>query len=162
MGVAVLSPQDCLSRHHHHHRHLISPANKPRRTPNPNSNTSPNRSTRRRRNSNSPPPSSSSGSSPTKSSQPLEKSPPVMGQIRILKRGEDLSPPTKRRESEVPARTGPNPIPNGFYAGSAFVTSPAPSELPLPAFFTKRNCGFGETDQNQEIASELRRVLKLI
>lgn len=165
MGVAVLSPQDCLSPHPHH-RHLISPATKARRNPNPNPNANPNRSSRRRRNS-PPPPSSASGFVPS-NPLPRAKSPPVKGQIRILKRGEDISLAMEPTEPEVLSRPEPEPqpaptpaqIPDGFYAGSAFVTSPPPSSLPLPAFFTKRNCGLGEA-HNQEIASQLRRVLKL-
>jgi len=87
-----------------------------------------------------------------------------MGQIRILKRGEDVSLTEKPTEPDVVSPPEPVPapaqIPDGFYAGSAFVTSPPPSSLPLPAFFTKRNCGLSEA-HNQEIASQLRRVLKL-
>ena len=145
MGVAVLPPQDCLRNHHYTHRQVVSPANKPRRipnpNPNPNSNSNSNRSSRRRRNS--PPPKAGYQARPG--------SPPVMGQVRMLKRGEDVSPP---RKSEPVLKS------DGFFAGST-VTSPPPSSVPLPAFFTaRRNCGLSA--DNQEIESELKRVLRLI
>lgn len=134
MGVAVLPPQDCLINHH---RQVVSPANKPRRNPNSNCN----RSSRRRRNS--PPPKAGYQTRPG--------SPPVVGQVRILKRGEDVSPPRKP-ESVLKS--------DGFFAGST-VTSPPPSSVPLPAFFTaRRNCGL--STHNQEIESELKRVLRLM
>lgn len=164
MEVAILQPHDCLKRHHHHHHHrrqLISQVDKSRRNLNPNPNPNHNRSNRRRRNSPPPP------NGPTKSQHTRPNSPPVLGQVRILKRGEEMSlpvvspsPPSLPEmmpESELRFVTGP--IIDGFYAGSAFVTSPPPSELPLPAFFTRRSCG-GES-HNNEIACELRRVLKL-
>ncbi|XP_021738272.1 uncharacterized protein LOC110704766 [Chenopodium quinoa] len=144
MEVATLQPYDCLKRHHNHRRQLISPAVKPNSNPNPRSN-------RRRRNS--PPPSG-------KAQQARPRSPPILGQIRILKRGEEISLPLPQpaKKSEPESRSFSGPVLDGFYAGSAFVTSPPPSELPLPAFFTRRNCGEAH---NQEIACELRRVLKL-
>ncbi|KAK9742197.1 hypothetical protein RND81_03G154700 [Saponaria officinalis] len=152
MEVVVLPPQDALKRHHHHHHHqrrLISP-NKPRRnSTNPNTTVQSTRSSRRRRSSNSPPP-------------PRPVSPTLTGPIRILKRGEDLDlvkpaglePEPEAVEPVVPGPIGPMFI-NGFYAGSACVTSPAPSELPVPAFFSRSE------DNNQKIADDLRRVLKL-
>lgn len=168
MEVAILQPYDVLKRHsnHHNRRQFITPASKSRRNPsnvnpnpnpNPSPNPNPNRSNRRKRNS--PPPPSS------KTQQIRLQTPPVMGQVRILKRGEDLSlsPPLPSAPVE-PEPTVIVSVRDGFYAGSACVTSPSPSELPLPGFFSKRNCGFvkeGEA-QNQEIACELRRVLKLI
>ncbi|XP_021859260.2 anther-specific proline-rich protein APG [Spinacia oleracea] len=152
MAVAILQPHDCLKKHHPHRRQLFSSVNKPQ--PNPN----PTRSNRRRRNS-PPPPSNGPVRAVTQQLRP--KSPPVSGQIRILKRGEEISlpspPPSKKPEPEL--HSFPGPIINGFYAGSAFVTSPPPSELPLPAFFTKRSSG--KFHNNEIAACELRRVLKL-
>ncbi|KMT19010.1 hypothetical protein BVRB_2g031060 [Beta vulgaris subsp. vulgaris] len=155
MAAAVLHPHDCLKRQPHHRRQLISPATNPNPNPNPRSN---------RRKRNSPPPPSQNG--PTKAHHSRSRSPPVLGQVRILKRGEEISLPSPPpMMNPIPVNrsgSGPVPVPGPsigeFFAGSAFVTSPSPSELPLPCFFTRRNCGEAH---NQEIASELRRVLKL-
>jgi hypothetical protein len=132
-----------------------------------------------------------------------------MGQVKILKRGEDLSltmaaqnlflaeqkpisavqkpfsaePEKKNKGGPVVQkraypdlgstdRLGPEPgsVPiqirlsdsknrvANFYAGSAFVTSPPPSSLPLPAFFTKKSVVTLKTD---DATSDLRRILKL-
>lgn len=153
MAVVVLPPQDCLNRPNHNQKRLISP-NKPRRNPSlTNPSYQPSRSNRRRRNSNSPPPSG-----PVKAHSPP---PGPTGPIRILKRGEDLPKPVPE---PVLARPVVGPIINGFYAGSACVTSPPPSELPLPAFFT-RSCGLSlvtdDVSETVKIATDLRRVLKL-
>ena len=103
----------------------------------------------------------------------------VLGQVKILKRGEDLSPTatTSDRASDVGKienmqeervddlvlqatdRLGPDPeivskqigILSGFYAGSAFFTSPPPSSVPLPGFFAK----------NKVATSDLLRMLRL-
>ncbi|KAK9699903.1 hypothetical protein RND81_08G203000 [Saponaria officinalis] len=76
--------------------------------------------------------------------------------IRILKRGDNAV-----RPNPVSARSRPvlGPVMDGFYAGSSCVTSPPPSELPLPAFFA-RSCDVS-SNNNLKIASDLRRVLKL-
>ncbi|KAL9230288.1 hypothetical protein vseg_005661 [Gypsophila vaccaria] len=139
MEVVVLPPQDALKRHHPHHHHR-------RRNP----NTQPARSHRRRRNSTSPPPAPAPAAAPTLSSP-----------LRILKRGEDLPQPARpagpKREPVAAGSIGPMFV-NGFYAGSACVTSPAPSELPVPAFFSRVVAVDGK---NERIADDLRRVLKL-
>ncbi|KAL2944703.1 Coatomer subunit beta [Bienertia sinuspersici] len=156
MEVGILHPQDCLKRNHHHQRRsLISPANKPRRNVNPNSNTN-----LKRRNSQSPPPSNGSTN---KAQQSRPKRPPVVGPVRFLKRGEEISlPPPNPEPKPEPRPALPGSMVDGFYAGSTFATSPAPSEVPLPVFFTRRNCGFVNGDAHtHEIACELRRVLKL-
>ncbi|KAL2944702.1 Centromere-associated protein E [Bienertia sinuspersici] len=156
MEVGILHPQDCLKRNHHHQRtSLISPANKPRRHVNPNSNTN-----LKRRNSQSPPPPNGSTN---KAQQSRPKSPPVAGPVRILKHGEEISlPPPNPEPKPEPRPALPGSMVDEFYAGSTFATSPAPSEVPLPAFFTRGNCGFVNGDAHtHEIACEPRRVLKL-
>ncbi|KAG9456240.1 hypothetical protein H6P81_000748 [Aristolochia fimbriata] len=132
----------------------------------------------------------------------------VMGQVTILKRGEDLK--TEPVKSDRPAvvqmkksvvsgdvvkpeveekkvnlgaedavlcsteRLGPEPemVPKQIritetksvgavelvYAGSGFVTSPAPSALPLPAFFTR---GCQKSVNNDRATKDLRRLLGL-
>lgn len=109
----------------------------------------------------------------------------VMGQVKILKRGEELAstvpfkePEKKEVEKKSPdlgstERLGPDPqsVPTQirlagsknrvgaapFYAGSAFITSPPPSSLPLPAFFTKKTLAI----KNDDATTDLRRILKL-
>ncbi|XP_039044283.1 uncharacterized protein LOC120183698 [Hibiscus syriacus] len=49
-------------------------------------------------------------------------------------------------------------VPVSFYAGSAFITSPPPSSVPMPAFFTK----MAEVSvKNNDATSDLRRILRL-
>ncbi|KAJ1382386.1 Proline-rich nuclear receptor coactivator motif [Sesbania bispinosa] len=109
----------------------------------------------------------------------------VMGQVKILKRGEKLSPenshgglavavPAENRKARVKSeedvdlflgstdRLGPDPVTvqkqirvsdlkDGIYAGSAFVSSPPPSSVPVPGFLGK----------NGAATSDLRRLLRL-
>ncbi|XWS26179.1 hypothetical protein CRYUN_Cryun26dG0008900 [Craigia yunnanensis] len=162
MGLAVLNPEDCLK--------LAYPMKYPK-----NSCPNPNRTNRKNR-------------TPSNSSRPIVgyKVPPrnlVMGQVKILKRGEDLKKtapekPVRFEKENVDVdlgstnRLGPDPgsvptkirltesnnsnkvVPSPFYAGSAFITSPPPSSVPMPAFFTKK---IGVADAT----SDLRRILRL-
>ncbi|KAI4335602.1 hypothetical protein L6164_014236 [Bauhinia variegata] len=107
----------------------------------------------------------------------------VMGQVKILKRGEKLSSENTHRGIGVSAenrkmgakseedfdlvlgstdRLGPDPVTvqkqirvsefkDGIYAGSAFVTSPPPSSVPVPGFLGK----------NGAATIDLRRLLRL-
>ncbi|CAJ2634564.1 unnamed protein product [Trifolium pratense] len=103
----------------------------------------------------------------------------VMGQVKILKRGEKLSPEKfnvveenrKVKDLDRPDlllgstdRFGPDPVTmqkqirvsdsvlkDGIYAGSAFVASPPPSSVPVPGFLGK----------NGVATSDLRRLLRL-
>lgn len=87
MGVAVLQPHDCLNAqypHHHHHQPLIS-SPRPKQRSNPNPKSIPTRSRRHKHSPNGSP-------SPPTQSRPSKANSPVLGQIRILKRGEELSP----------------------------------------------------------------------
>ncbi|XP_043720753.1 uncharacterized protein LOC122668227 [Telopea speciosissima] len=108
-----------------------------------------------------------------------------MGQVTILKRGEILKPSEEDRVPEVVEeevkfyevldlcstdRLGPEPemVPKqiGFadiksidcsFAGSSFLSSPPPSSLPLPGFFTKK-----VLRRNNDVATmDLRRILQL-
>lgn len=130
----------------------------------------------------------------------LSSSPPaknrhlVMGQVKILKRGEALTVSMKDglekktvdavslkcpEKSEVrycependdlalstTDRLGPEPdmVPKqikiaDFYAGSAFISSPPPSSLPLPAFFKKKSV---LAESYDDASSGLRRLLRL-
>ncbi|GAB4854637.1 hypothetical protein Ancab_023220 [Ancistrocladus abbreviatus] len=180
MGVAVLYAEEFLKSRLSHNQHLISPPTKPRRS-------SANRSSRRRRSpTSSPPPPPPPPPSPPNSVADRTKG-PVVGQVRILKRGETMTPKTpttlfddgrSKSEDSVDdpilrsiSRLGSKPesvpkgeklgvtcpIFDGFYAGSAFFTSPPPSSLPIPVMITKSNCGFTA----DEAANDLRRILRL-
>ncbi|GMJ07752.1 hypothetical protein like AT4G32020 [Hibiscus trionum] len=175
MVVAVLKPEDCLKLPNpmKHHKNVF---------PNPNRS---NRAHPNRRNR-------SQTTSPTPSDGPkiLAKN-LVMGQVKILKRGEDLkkpSPPKSVRFEKENVdvdlgstnRLGPDPgsipaqirltesnnsniIKNkvkavSFYAGSAFITSPPPSSVPMPAFFSKKA---GLSVKNNDATTDLRKILRL-
>ncbi|KAK9269001.1 hypothetical protein L1049_000769 [Liquidambar formosana] len=175
MAAAILRPQD-FHKLRFHPESLVSPPFKPRRNPNPNSNTS--RSYRRKR--------SSIGfrdnvrdrdGDRVRDRSMVVKFPAknlVMEQVTILKRGEGLKPAkTVRFEDEEDLvlcstdRLGPDPetvqkqirvsdykTVGGVYAGSAFFASPPPSSVPFPAFFAKK-------EKNETATSDLRRLLRL-
>ncbi|GAV82185.1 hypothetical protein CFOL_v3_25637, partial [Cephalotus follicularis] len=204
MGVAFLHPQDCL-KNPLSKQPLISPPHmKNVRNPTLNGPNRAQQPKRRRRsplrpNTTSPPPSRAMVA-PKFPAKNL-----IMGQVKILKRGEELvntapDSPLKGEESipmmpdlskkgETPIvkkfggfadlgsdlgstdRLGPDPelmatqirlTSNsnrvvGFYAGSACITSPPPSSLPLPAFFTKKCVSI----KNNDATSDLIRMLRL-
>ncbi|XP_010245527.1 PREDICTED: uncharacterized protein LOC104589047 [Nelumbo nucifera] len=187
MGTAVLRSEDCL-RDRIPFETLTSPVIRPRRNPNPNSGTniSPNSSRNRRRMRN---PSGSlekengNGRCGTNVVKPPAKT-LVMGQVTILKRGEELKPPKVddaveevKKENDVDSvlcstnRLGPEPemVPKQIhltdakaadgdvFAGSVFASSPPPSSLPFPAFFTKK----GAPMNNDLATNDLRRLLRL-
>lgn len=192
-AVAVLQPKDCLNQRLPRDKFISSGMKSGRRIPNtnpksksyqnpksnPNSNV--NRSDRRKRSSSS---RNSSNTDNTTTAAAAAKN-LVMGQVKILKRGEALDVLKDEKKSsktqEVKAtvlkdeskfmlesvekkvdddlvedddlvlsttdRLGPEPemvpkqmikVPD-LYAGFAFVDSPPPSSLPLPAFFTKKS-----------------------
>ncbi|XVE71235.1 hypothetical protein DITRI_Ditri10aG0134500 [Diplodiscus trichospermus] len=171
MGVAVLKPEDCLKLPNPM-KHSQNPFPKPNRSSRAQSNRkkySPNTS---------PPRLTVAPKVPAKNL--------VMGEVRILKRGEHLNDIKKvaskkqvRFEKEnvdvdlgSTNRLGPDPasvptqirltdsknssnkvVPTTFYAGSAFITSPPPSSVPMPAFFTKTGVA--------DATSDLRRILRL-
>ncbi|XP_028799073.1 uncharacterized protein LOC114754479 [Neltuma alba] len=183
MGVAVINPRDCLNNSSFPQP---LPSSLPRMkvlTSHQTTNPKANRSSRSRPNTR--PKRSSSrphdDERPTRSTSAFMVKPqphkPVMGQIKILKRGELLTdaqtpapapapaPVVERADLlktdlESMARMVPNPEPApveglvGFYAGSSmFVASPPPSSVPLPAFFTKKAVS--------DATSDLRRILRL-
>ncbi|KAJ9167683.1 hypothetical protein P3X46_019297 [Hevea brasiliensis] len=174
MGVAVLNPRDCLQNPLSFRQDLISPPPRMKtpRKPNTNRPNRPQPNRKKRSPSTSPP--SRAVVYPQVAAKNL-----VMGQVKILKRGEQLAKPTSEKVSQ-PAKVEkmeeldlqsthrlglPTQIrlteankANGFYAGSAFITSPPPSSLPLPAFFMKK-CVVGV--KNTDATSDLRRILGL-
>lgn len=186
MGTAVLRSQDCLRGRFRQEALSLTPtSNRYRRNPNPISNTSHNR--RRKR---SPvavsPIQHDRDRSRCRDSSLVDKCPTtnlVMGQVKILKRGEKLSSEENhggivdsagnrkaRAKSEEDLdlvlgstdRLGPDPetvqkqvrvsdLKDAIYAGSACVTSPPPSSVPVPGFLGK----------NGVATSDLRRLLRL-
>ncbi|KAK4339458.1 hypothetical protein RND71_040920 [Anisodus tanguticus] len=98
---------------------------------------------------------------PSKNRRNFSTSPPhlAMGEVKILKRGEVLTNQLLKEnmlvEDLVLSTTDrPDRVPKqmNFYAGSAFVSSPPPSSLPVPAFFNKKT---------SDASIDLRRLLRL-
>nr|GLL46952.1 uncharacterized protein LOC109159390 [Ipomoea trifida] len=188
--IAVLCPQDPLKDRLAYNRHNTFvnssfPSPKSKKTcsssssnPNHGSDKS-NRRKRSPRNSNT----SRGGCASLSSSPPAKNRHLVMGQVKILKRGEALTVSMKEGEkSEVNCcapeedddlalsttdRLGPEPdmVPKqikiaDFYAGSAFISSPPPSSLPVPAFFKKKSV-LADAESYDDASSGLRRLLRL-
>ncbi|XP_008219555.1 PREDICTED: protein TonB-like [Prunus mume] len=173
MGVQVLSPHNCLKDSLSPHQALMNS----NRNPNPNRvRTSPQADRKKRR--------------PTRPPAPVQKPAApkniVMGQVKILKRGEEIpkatpvrSPPKQNPKPQVPdlgstSRIGPDPnkVPvlpkpaklpepnwaSGFYAGSSScIAAPPPESLPLPSFFAKKSA----PSSTDEAASVLLKLLRL-
>ncbi|XP_031130843.1 uncharacterized protein LOC116032429 [Ipomoea triloba] len=197
--IAVLRPQDPLKDRLAYNRHntfvnssFPSPKSKKTCSSSSNPNHGSDKSNRRKR---SPQKSSRNSNTSRGGCASLSSSPPaknrhlVMGQVKILKRGEALTVSMKNglekkvmmmegEKSEVNCcapeedddlalsttdRLGPEPdmVPKqikiaDFYAGSAFISSPPPSSLPVPAFFKKKS-----TESYDDASSGLRRLLRL-
>nr|XP_009805060.1 PREDICTED: uncharacterized protein LOC104250189 [Nicotiana sylvestris] len=175
-GVAVLQPQDVLKQRLSYRHSYVQPMRSRRNSnsnplPNPNPNPNPKNNNRRKR---SP---QKNGSANLSSSPPAKNRPMVMGEVKILKRGEALTKPVPLKDDNrkvgggvvedlvlsTTDRLGPEPnmVPKqirigDFYAGSAFVTSPPPSSLPVPAFFNKK-----KSESTDDATSDLRRLLRL-
>ncbi|CAH8360725.1 unnamed protein product [Eruca vesicaria subsp. sativa] len=164
MGVAVLNPQDCLK---HPLSHMKHPRN-PTACPNRQKKTISNRTRR------SPPRKQSSPSPPRPDNNNKNV---VVSQVRILKHGEEVPKKTsdlvvEKTDLLSTHRIGPDPemIPSKirlpvrkpktvpFYAGPVTMTSPPPSDVPLPAFFAAKKSVslFQATDATNEIIRMLR------
>ncbi|KAJ7958544.1 Serine/arginine repetitive matrix-like protein [Quillaja saponaria] len=179
MGVAVLNPQDYIEGPLNSQT-LISrrPKIKAMKPPlNPAPNPKANRANRNQPNFRKRMPLRPQNDSATTTKTKVQNL--VMGQVKILKRGEELAKtvtpdPVKENHDDLDLgstnRLGPDPdmvatqirladsdrVP-GFYAGSSmFVASPPPSSVPVPAFFTK-DVGL----KIDEATSNLRRILRL-
>lgn len=165
MGVVVLHPQDCL-RSPLKNQYPGTPRPLKKHNPHPNPNQNKNR---RRR-------------SPEKSQKVSLPPHPVknfvIGQVKILRCGEPYSKPVPisrsgasglrttdrlspepdviRSQVRVHRAGGPDQSVSGFYAGSV-VTSPPPSSVPLPGFFTRKSLD----NQDDDATSGLRRLLGL-
>ncbi|GAB2300242.1 hypothetical protein Dimus_034280 [Dionaea muscipula] len=156
MATAIIRSQDCLggrlatSRQTRFRRRKTNTADKPRRLNEYNRWLS--------------------SSSPRVVVEKFQSKDLVMGQVKILKRGEDLKPATtiKTLTKKIDANgallsstdlSGPDPEvvqkhvrTSDLYAGSAsFCTSPPPSSLPFPAALVRSGVA----------TSDLRRMLKI-
>lgn len=153
-AVAVLQPKDSVATNCMKFRRI------PKHNPNP-------RSDRRKRSPSSRNSTTNGGTTTTPATIVPAAKNLVMGQVKILKRGEDIVEAVKAtplvkvdQKSKVDDvsklkvvnlkddlvlsttdRLGPEPemVPKlpEMYAGSAFFDSPPPSSLPIPAFFAK-------------------------
>ncbi|KAL0739313.1 hypothetical protein Bca4012_015523 [Brassica carinata] len=171
MGVAVLNPQDCLK---HPLSHMKHPRNPPSACPNNRQKKPVSNRTRRSppRKQTSPSPLAAVPNGTAKKSPNNNNN--NVGQVRILKRGEEISKKTSDLVVEKPdlvstRRIGPDPsqirLPvrksktAPFYAGPVTMTSPPPSDVPLPAFFaaTKKSVSlFQATDATNDLIRLLR------
>jgi len=169
MDVAVLHPQDPLAKSSPNHYQTMAPHFPKHSNPNPKSH----RSSRSRKKRADPTPQNGSG--PAQQTKPLKPQPQpqlIMGQVKILKRGEvlaqttpDLQPRTETVEKEVITETETveirSTLPStgkveGLYAGySLLVMSPPANSVPVPAFIKKKmaavNCA----------TNDLRKMLRL-
>lgn len=155
--VAILQPHDCLMHHH-----ALSQRNFPFMTPPPS-----NKHHKKAHSINGPKQAhlTSRNRNPRSKTTPPDSSKNLLlGQVKILKHGEELPGSTEVGSKGLPL---PLPLPpeefvqsrrvNGFYAGSAaFVNSPPPSSVPLPGFFAKRVFSACDSATN-----DLRRILRL-
>ncbi|XP_042484159.1 uncharacterized protein LOC122064517 [Macadamia integrifolia] len=163
----------------------LHPKPKPKPKPNPNPNPSSTRSAQKKRTSVGSKGKESRRSRCETSVARLPAKNLIMGQVTILKRGEvlklsevDRVPDVVAEEAKIDEvydlcsidRLGPEPdtVPNQIgladvksvdcvFAGSAFFTSPPPSSLPLPRFFTKKDL----RSKNDDAATDLQRILPL-
>lgn len=174
--VAVLHPQDILKNQFNrkHRNNLIQPPMKSRKYPknldayNPNPNPTPAKVRRRKRS-----PANSRNSSRAPSDD--ESKSLVMGKVKILKRGEDLTTSLddsllikKEDNAETAAAIVSEDlvVPTSktvskqldIYAGYGFYLSPPPSSLPLPAFFKKKSL---VDSNNNNFTGDFRRLLRL-
>ncbi|KAK7265141.1 hypothetical protein RJT34_32757 [Clitoria ternatea] len=197
MGTAILRSHDCLRGRFLPNEALLTTSHVRSRkncnsNPNPNFNSSPYPNRRRKRSPVAAVQANCHDRDRRRSADQISRSPPVrghasanlvMGQVKILKRGEKLSFESNDRGLALPAenckvrvkseealdlflgstnRLGPDPLTvqkqvrlsdpkDGIYAGSAFVASPHPSSVPVPAFLRR----------NGTATSDLRRLLRL-
>ncbi|KAL2338479.1 hypothetical protein Fmac_012925 [Flemingia macrophylla] len=180
MGTAILRSHDCLQGRFLPNETFAIATSRvaARRNSNPNHTLASSSAFQSRRRRRSPVADRDRRRSPAKAPSPSPAS-LVMGQVKILKRGEKLNlqnnnnsnnnKSNDNRKTEVGLdlllgstdRLGPDPVTvqkqirvsdstNGVYAGSAFVSSPHPSSVPVPGFLG-RNAA----------TSDLRRLLRL-
>lgn len=159
MSTDILHPQNCIRK-----ETLISPQSRSRINPNST------RSRRRRRSQSNITENNNGRKSQDRTVENRSGNKNlVMGEVKILKRGEKLEDVKLgfRDEEEMLSSTdrlGPDPetvmeqirVFNDLYAGSqSMLASPPPSAVPFPAFFAKK------VERVEEATSDLRRLLRL-
>jgi len=161
-SMAVLQPQDCL-KNPFAYKTLVPPNMKIRRNPIPN----PNKSTSRRKRS--PPklddkrPNNNRKSTQQTVVKDFAAKNLSMGQVKILKRGEDLRVATAAKKSLADlvlpetVKVSKQVRLDERYAGSASIVSPPPSSLPLPLFVPKASA----FEKSGDLETDLRRILRL-
>ncbi|KAK9945933.1 hypothetical protein M0R45_011423 [Rubus argutus] len=165
MVVEVLSPHDCL-KDPSRQGLLSHPMKYHQRNPNPTPNR-PSRPQPDRRKQLRKPTRPNSSSPPARS--PVQKTPVpqnlVIGQVKILKRGEELpkpapfQPPSKENRSpQKQNQKVPDLGSTDRFGSEPGEASPPPSSVPLPSFFSKNRVVVSNTD---EAASELLKLLRL-
>ena len=178
MGTAILRSHDCLPGRFRNDALALATSHvrSPRcfNNPNPNVNFSSHQNRRQKRS----PVNNHQTIRHRSGDRPAKKVPAaaslVSGQVKILKRGEKWIPENRHIEARAKSvdnldlllgstnRLGPDPVmvqrqimvpvpKDVIYAGSAFVASPPPSSVPVPAFLGK----------NGAATSDLRRLLGL-
>lgn len=171
MGTEVLRPQDCIREApaiFHHRKSYSGYGNNV-----PKVNRKQVRSVRPEQRRKSPDLKRSATDDDFKS----KNSKIVLGQVTILRRGESLDTKIKANQKKSSGdvtvygtgRLGPDPklVPKQVrfgldtYAGSAFSMSPAPSSLPLPSFFNKKDNGGVKAVDDLAATRDLRRLLRL-
>lgn len=215
MGVAVLHPQDCLKQPFSHMKYPRNPSTCPNRQKKPVANRT-RRSPPRNQATRSPPiapplPPPRVTIVPKGTAKKITNNNPLVGHVRILKRGEEIPKIAADQVAEIPKtvadpaaeipkavadpsveipkktadlavekpdlgstrRIGPDPglIPSQirlsgrkykaapFYAGPVTMTSPPPSDVPLPAFFTTKKSV--SLFQAADATNDLIRILRL-
>ncbi|TKY74773.1 hypothetical protein E2542_SST03536 [Spatholobus suberectus] len=160
MGVAVLHPQDSVrNKPPNHYQTIISHfPNIKFSNPNPKSHRS-SRNRKKRGDSSPQDVYVSDPARPASSNPQVNNKQLVRGQVKILKRGEQLAETTPDRqpqtESVGPTLTLTEKV-EGLYAGySMLVMSPPPSSVPLPVFITKKFAAVSDA------TSDLRKMLRL-
>lgn len=188
MGTEILRPQDCLIQ-----RLRVTPNVFPRRKcfyGNTRTNRKPavrtERSDRPKRFTNPSPEaliSKRPSSDDLKSSATRSNSSPVMGQVKILRRGESfdtkincdvinndldliqrLGPdvpemvPKQIRINDTKSFLSPVSVRSDVYAGSSCSMSPSPRSLPLPSFYKKKQV---ISPVDDSATRDLRRLLRL-
>lgn len=172
MGVAVLNPQDCLQNPLSFQTTTTTTftLKKPTRNPNPNGSALTQTQQRNRSKRSTPRPKNPSTS---KVEKPAAGD-LVMGQVKLLKRGEELTEATtnnrplqrkvanKDEKRGAPVRGSRNrpgsDSDSKFFAGSfVSIASPPPSSLPIPFFAKKSVVGL----RDDEATDGLLKILRL-
>ncbi|XP_027356906.1 uncharacterized protein LOC113866223 [Abrus precatorius] len=161
MCVALLHPQDCFTDKTSHQTTITSGALRMKISkPNPK----PLRSNRKKL-THPNPQNRSDQARPTSTSpvKPQDSNKLVMGQVKILKRGEQFPQATPNRrpktatvEKELSSTSTLTDKPDGPYAGySMSVISPSPNSVPLPLFITRNFAALSDA------TSEIRKILRI-